>query len=590
MTIEEILSWKESEDNVEFKEAKNTFPFMGGASSDPKKRRKCVLGYVVALANDGGGRLVLGIKETSKNCYEVVGSNFREGSEGQLEQDIYAQKAIKVQCMSVIDAHGRRVLVISVPKRPVGQVYKFEDVPLWRVGDGLRRMDDSRYFQILSEQEPDYSATICEGLTINQLDETAIRKMRIAYSQKQNNVQALTLSDHQFLEDLGLIIGEKCTYASLILVGKKHYIREHLPQAAIYLEYRNLDNQIPFDNREKFEGSYFAEIDRLWKTINLRNTNVPVQEGAFIFDIPYFNQEVIREAINNAVAHRNYRLNSETVIKQYRTRFDISSPGGFPVGVTVENIITVNSTPRNRLIAEVLSKTGTVERSGQGVDKIYLQCIAEAKGVPDYSKSSDFQVYLSLPGIVKDIAFAKFIDQMQREKPTHERLSVQEIIVLEQVRTGLDKRAINKLVAKKLVQEGYLVKVGTTRNQKLMLSKEYYEFANSKGKYTAEYPLSINQIGILVVAHLKEFGEARMSDFVQLFQGRLTPEQTKKAIYKLNGYGVIDRTGQGRGTKYAISKQALEEQKILKRVMELGVEEMIRLGELPKSESDIDRQ
>lgn len=58
-TIEELQRLRESEDHVEFKEAKRNYPFAGGKHTDPKDRRHCVLGYVVALANECGGRLVL---------------------------------------------------------------------------------------------------------------------------------------------------------------------------------------------------------------------------------------------------------------------------------------------------------------------------------------------------------------------------------------------------------------------------------------------------------------------------------------------------------------------------------------------------
>lgn len=60
-TIEELQKLREREDHVEFKKAEHNYPFAGGQKTDPKDRRHCVLGYVVALANEKGGRLVLGI-------------------------------------------------------------------------------------------------------------------------------------------------------------------------------------------------------------------------------------------------------------------------------------------------------------------------------------------------------------------------------------------------------------------------------------------------------------------------------------------------------------------------------------------------
>ena len=59
MTIEELKILRESEDHVEFKEAKHNFPYNGGSHTDQAERRKCFLGYVVALSNEHGGRLIL---------------------------------------------------------------------------------------------------------------------------------------------------------------------------------------------------------------------------------------------------------------------------------------------------------------------------------------------------------------------------------------------------------------------------------------------------------------------------------------------------------------------------------------------------
>ena len=87
MTIRDIKRLRETEDRVELKEAKRDFNFAGGSHADPRERRKCVLGYVVALANEGGGYLVFGVKEKSPN--EVVGTAFAEGKIGELADGIY---------------------------------------------------------------------------------------------------------------------------------------------------------------------------------------------------------------------------------------------------------------------------------------------------------------------------------------------------------------------------------------------------------------------------------------------------------------------------------------------------------------------
>ena len=79
----------------------------------------------------------------------------------------------------------------------------------------------------------------------------------------------------------------------------------------------------------------------------------------------------------------------------------IINAGGFPHGITLDNILTAPSTPRNRLLSDVLSKTGIVERSGQGVDKIFYHTLSEGKQAPDYSHSDAFKVELVLSSAIK---------------------------------------------------------------------------------------------------------------------------------------------------------------------------------------------
>lgn len=581
MTIEEILRLDEKEDKVEFKEAKNNFSFEGGNKTDYKKRRKCVLGYVVALANEKGGKLILGIKE-SKPKHVVVGSNFREGKEKELEQSIYNKLRIRVRAEVLFDSNKNRVLIIDIPSRPVGKIYTFEDIPLMRVGDQLERMSDEEYLKIVNEQEPDFSALFVDGLSISDLSKKAINNLKKAYSEKQKNPRFLSLSDEQILKDLSLLKEYKLNYAALVLLGTPEAIKKYLPQSSIRLEFRSKKGQITFDKRTIFEGGYFLIINELWETINSRNGFFSVQEGPYIFDIPYFNQEVIREAINNAVAHRDYKMNGEILVKQYSNHLEIINPGGLPKGVTLENLIKVVSTPRNRILSDVLSKSGSMERSGQGVDKIYYQCLSEAKGEPDYSRTDDYQVELHLKGIVQDKAFALFIKKIQSEKKIEERLSVHDIIVLEQVRNKTDKKKIDKAILEKLVREGHIEKIGNTRNQSFRLSKVYYELTNRRGEYTANTPLDPNQIGFMVASHFESFEKAKMGDFVQLFKGKLTRDQVKNIIYKLVKIGFLASEGKGRATKYLLDKQMEQGKQILSRAIELGMEQLVKSGEIEK--------
>jgi ATP-dependent DNA helicase RecG len=237
VTIKELKKLRESEDKVEFKEAKKDFNFNGGNHADPARRRKCVLGYTVALANEGGGMLVLGMND--KYPHEVVGTTFEEGNTGKMEEEIYNRLDVRVKIEELFEG-DKRVLVFNIPSRPIGVTLKFEGVPLMRIGDSLHVMSDNEVFRILSERAPDFSATTCEGLTFDDLDTEAIRLMKSGYAKKQDNPAFETLPDKQVLTDLGLLKDGKFNYATLILLGKREALHEYLSNAEIIIEYRFL--------------------------------------------------------------------------------------------------------------------------------------------------------------------------------------------------------------------------------------------------------------------------------------------------------------------------------------------------------------
>lgn len=576
ITIERLKKLKESEDKVEFKKGEGgNFSYNGGNKPNPSERRRCILGYVTALCNEEGGYLVIGM--TDNYPHEVVGTNQNLGTIGELESNIYRDTEIRPNIYELFE-NEKRVLVIEVPSRPAGKVFKFEDVPLMRVGEELKPMSDEVYLKIINEQEPDFSQKFCEDLQISDLDERAITILKEKYSLKQNNPNFKTLSNEQLLSDLELLKNGKLTNAALILLAKKEVLNQKLPQAAVMLEYRNSENQIPFDNRIPFSQPFFILIDELWNTINLRNGSFSIQDGAYIFNIPFFNEEVIRESINNAITHRDYRKNSEIVIKQFPQRLDIINAGGFPIGVNLENLLKTPSTPRNRLLADVLQKTGIVERSGQGVDKIYYNTLIEGKAEPDYSKSDYFQVNLKLSAVLEDRAFALFIVAVQDELPESEKLSVLEVITLNMIKKGVSKSNLDTEIVTKLLQKKLIEKRGKTNAIYYILSKDYYDFTDEKAKYYNLQELDDNQVFNTIFQFLLKEEKARMKDFVVLFEDKLSRKQVRNRVEKF----VLNKTIEQQGSIYKIKEDYIKQIEVFAEAVSKTISDLEKNNERAK--------
>lgn len=574
LTIEQLRLMRESEDHVEFKRCQQgNLSFNGADKQKPSDRRKCILGYVVALANAGGGHLVMGMED--KLPHNVVGTRQNENALGQLENDIYKALQIPVEAYELYDENKLRVVVVSVPCHPVGKALKFEDVALWRSGEELIPMPDKVLFSILQETDPDYSQAICKGVTINDLDKEAIAILKEKYARKQNNPTFTSLPDAQALSDLKLISGSKVTNAAVLLVGKAQIIEKYFPQAKVQLEFRNTEEQERFDKRLSFLSPFYVMIDQLWKTINDRNGSVPVQEGAYMFDIPFFNEEVIREVVNNAFAHRDYRLQSEIVIKQYPTKLAILSPGGFPLGVTLDNILTVSSTPRNRLLADVLALTGIVERSGQGMDVIFRLTLSEGKIKPDYKKTDDYQVVAILSARVKDPGFALFINSIQQELPENQKLSVFDILTFCDIKEGLQPK--DKEIAKKLFSMGYLEKRGKTSAIRYILPRRYYELTNNIAEYSGLTDWDDRQVFAVLLPFLTKYGKAKKADIARVIGSHISETQLRRIIERLSQPGgPLIKAGKTTNTVYSLSPKFRGQMDLLQEATRIGLTHLLK--------------
>lgn len=538
-TIEQLQGLSESEDHIEFKEAKRNYPFSGGKHTDPKDRRHCVLGYIAALANERGGRLVLGMAD--RITHTVVGSNFAENKVGELVDEIYKRLGIRVQYEELYSDEGKRVLVLIVPSRPIGRLLKFEGVPLMRTGESLREMSDAEIFRILSEQEPDFSAQICEGLTMADLDKEAIKAMKSRYADKQKNVTFRNSPDEQVLTDLELLKSGKLNYAALVLLGKSEAIRRYLPQNNIVVEFRMNHSMIQYTARKEFQLPLFIAVDEVWEYINqpASNPQLHYNDGPYIFDIPSFNEEVVREAILNAVCHRSMKIQSDVVIKQYPDTLTITNAGGFPSGVDANNILIINSTPRSKLMSEILQKTGLVERSGQGVDKMFYHCILEGKALPDFSGTDPYQVSLTFKAPILDEGFVRFIRHIQNKREDNKKLNVFELLVLYKV-CMRDFENMDTTIAERLSAEGLLIK----QDGCYRLPDEYKSSLSEKLK-------SFNLKHLQTVAEcFKTNTFVNKSMLSEALGEELSDRQVRFLITKMKKAGFIDRKGGGKYIQY----------------------------------------
>ena len=533
--IKELLTAKEGE-NFEFKEAKNSFEF------DELAR------YACALSNSGGGYVVFGI--TDKRPRKVVGTRAFAQPE-RTRYSLIDKLHINVDFEVLFDENQRRVLVFRIPARPVGVAVQFEKdgIAWWRVGDSLVRMPDEVRRKIYAEGGHDFSSDICQYAKLTDLDTNAIEVFREMWFKKSQNANLKTLSNKQLLTDCEAISDDGVTYAALVLFGKHSSLSKFLPCAELIYEYRQQETAGPADARMEFREAFFNIYNRLWELINVRNSMHHYQEGFFVGDIARFNERATREAILNAVTHRNYQQPGSIFIIQYLDRLVISSPGGFLPGVTPENCHNRQAT-RNRRIAEILAKSGLVERAGQGMDFIYTTGIREGKGLPTWEGTDDYEVKMTMNGIVLDdnlmLAMRKISDDTLATFTTQDFMTIDAILREQSIPKEFHKNA------RKLAELGVVEKTG--RNQYIPARKIYIAKGKA-GVHTRKKGLDKETNKALLLKHIQLQGEAggKMAEFMQVLP-MLSREHIKYLIQELKKEGKIKTHGSYKGSKWFLCK------------------------------------
>jgi ATP-dependent DNA helicase RecG len=355
----------------------------------------------------------------------------------------------------------------------------------------------------------------------------------------------------RLLEDAELLVDGAVTYAALVLLGTRKALGRYLAQAEIVFEYRADEALIEYQQRKEYREGFLAIHDDLWSTVNLRNSIFSYQEGLFRRDIPAFNESAVREAILNAVSHRDYRLAGSTFVRQWPSRIEIVSPGGFPPEITPENILFRQS-PRNRRIAEALARCGLVERSGQGADRMFQAALREGKLPPDFSHSDAYQVGLILSGTVQDEAFVRFLERLGTE--TQRTLAVEDLVVLDAVRRGIPMPPELRAHARTLVEVGALERIA---RGKLILSRGFYALKGIPGEYTRQRGLDRNTQKALLIQHIKTAGTVGMP-FEELAQVLPAASRNKLRVLlrELRSEGQINVRGMTRAARWYANQEA----------------------------------
>ena len=213
-------------------------------------------------------------------------------------------------------------------------------------------------------------------------------------------------------------------------------------------------------------------------------------------------------------------------------------------GLTVENHWYLTPCRGNRIL-KLLQKTGLVEKSGQGVDKMFTNCIMEAKPLPDFSGTDNYQVSLKFKTEIRDVPFLIYIRQEQNKRPKHHKLNVFQLMAIYNVCFG-DGLEVKATTVDELVEEGILLR---SRTGKLSMAKEYQSIYSE-----IHSTKNINWIGALKSCAANYNDVITRKTYMEFLPEWVSVDRVRYILSKLEASEVLRREGTGKGTKYRVIK------------------------------------
>jgi len=334
---------------------------------------------VAAFANTKGGTLLVGVRDDGTVRGITLGRETLREWANHIAQATQLHPQI-----GVLTYEGKTIAVIEVPESPLkpvpcrGRYFK-------RVARSNRQMtEDDLTRAVLDKVGMTWDQVVEPRATLNDLDPEQLRRFRKLCNLKGRRPIPEGEEDRTALEKLGLLQDGQLTRAAVLLFGKEP---QHFYPSAFVKIGRFRSPTLIVDDREIY-GTLFEQVDgvmgyfREHLQTRFEFHGEPARE--VIWEYPL---EALREAIINAVCHRDYLDVGHTQVRWYDDHLVFLNPGGLPPPLSLEDLKRPHrSVPRNRKIAEMFFYAGWIEQWGRGIQKMLDECAAAGLPEPEFEE------------------------------------------------------------------------------------------------------------------------------------------------------------------------------------------------------------
>lgn len=533
---------------VEFKEAKSNYSF-----NDIGK-------YFSALSNEANFRglneawLVFGVT----NDKRIVGTEFRkQGGLQNLKKELVNGTNERLTFMEIYELTMEkcRIVLFQIPPAIRGIPTTWQGAAYAREHESISPLPMNKVDLIRSQIGMDWSKEIVDGASIEDLNPEAIKKARELFSKRQSDRKKAQeilskLSDVEVLNKAGITIKGKITRTALLLLGNSessYYFDGFIPRITWTLY--NADNTVKA--YEHFDMPMLLAVDKVYSRIrNVKYRYIAGQQTLFPDEVNQYEPELIKEIINNCIAHQDYRLRGKINVEEFEDKLIFINEGAF-IPETIEQALEPGYKPpyyRNTFLCNAMVNLYMIDTNSMGIPMMYQIQRDKCFPLPTYDLDSINRVKVTVYGKILDKNYTQLLY-------SDEDLNMKTVFWLDKVQK---QEVISKESFKILKKQGLV----EGRYPNIFVSFKVADIVGQKAEYVRNKGLDDDICKQLIIKALEPMGEASKQELMNVLEKALpdvlSKEQKSKKVSNLlqamKREGLIVIKGKNKYAKWRLLK------------------------------------
>lgn len=548
---EKIIQMIESFESevVEFKEAKTNYSF-----NDIGK-------YFSALSNEANIRgfqeawLVFGISNDKK----FTGTEFRkQGGLQSLKKELVNGTNERLTFLEIyeLSMHKCRIIAFQIPPAIRGIPTTWQGAAYAREYESLCPLPMNKVDLIRSQIGMDWSKEIVKEASMEDLDSVAVKKARELFSKRQSDrgkAQEILskLSDVEVLNKAGITIKGKITRTALLLLGKSesaYFFDGFIPRITWTLY--NADNSVKA--YEHFDMPMLLAVDKVYNKIrNEKYRYIAGQQTLFPDEVNQYEPELIKEIINNCIAHQDYRMRGKINVEEFEDKLVFINEGAF-IPETIETALEPGYKPpyyRNVFLCNAMVNLYMIDTNSMGIPMMYQIQRDKCFPLPTYDLSIVNRVRVTVYGKILDKNYTQLLH-------ADTELNMRMVFLLDKVQK---QEVISKESFKLLKRQGLV----EGRYPNIFVSFKVADIVGQKAAYIRNRGLEDDICKQLIVKALEAMGKASKQEIMEVLENALPEvlddEQKSKKVSNLlqamKKEGLVAAEGKTRHAKWILQQK-----------------------------------